>query len=63
MIVLKILLWILLLVILLVFFVPYGIDAAYEDQVLSLRIKAGPIRVAVWPRKPPSARQRERARR
>ena len=53
----RVILLILLLLILLVFFVPYGVDAGYEEGVLSVRIKAGPLRFTLYPKKPPTARQ------
>ena len=59
----RILLIILALVILLIFFVPYGVDAGYEEGVLSLRIKAGPFRFTLYPKKPPTEKQRAKQRR
>ena len=48
--------WILLAVfvilILLIFFVPYGIDVQYAEDVLRLSVKAGPITVKLLPKKP-----------
>lgn len=37
--------------ILLIFFVPYGVDAAYEGGELRLKVKAGFLRVTILPRK------------
>lgn len=48
-------LWILLiLALLLVAFnlIPVGVDAAYEDEAFSLRLKAGPVKITVLPKKP-----------
>ncbi len=53
----RILLIILLLLILLIFFVPYGVDAAYEEGVFSLRVKAGPLRIRLFPKKPLTEKQ------
>lgn len=61
MIVLKLLLWILLLLIVLVFFVPYGVDAGYEGGAVWLRVAAGPFRFTLYPKKPPSEKQKARA--
>ncbi len=52
-----IILSILLFLILLIFFVPYGIDAMYADGVFRLGIQAGPIRIRLLPKKPPTPRQ------
>ena len=54
---------ILLVLIALVFFVPYGVDAAYEDGRASLSVRAGPVSVRLLPRKPQTERQKEKARR
>ena len=37
--------------ILLIFFVPYGVDAAYTGGVFTLRVKAGFLRFTLFPRK------------
>ena len=37
--------------ILLIFFLPYGVDAAYENAVLRLSVKAGPLRFRLLPKK------------
>ena len=58
----RILLIILLLLILLIFFVPYGIDAGYEEGVLSLRVKAGPFRITLYPKKPLTEKQKAKKR-
>lgn len=42
---------IILLLTALIFFVPYGIDAAYQGGEVRLRIKAGFLRITVFPRK------------
>ena len=42
---------IILLLVLLIFFVPYGVDAAYLGGAVTLRIKAGFLRFTVFPRK------------
>ena len=42
---------IILLLILLIFFVPYGIDAAYMGGGFTLRVKAGFLRFTLFPRK------------
>ena len=52
-----ILLAVLAVLILLIFFVPYGVDAAYEDGVFRLGIQAGPFRIGLYPKKPPTPRQ------
>ena len=54
---------ILLALILLIFFVPYGVDAAYENGQPRLSVRAGPISVRLYPRKPKTEKQLERARR
>lgn len=57
--------WIILAVlavlILLVFFVPYGVDASYADEVLRVGIKAGPLRIWLLPKKPLTEKQRLKA--
>ena len=57
--------WIILAVlaalILLVFFLPYGVDVGYADEVLRVGIKAGPIRVWLLPKKPLTEKQKQRA--
>ena len=48
-------LWILLCVALLLVVINLlrvGVDAAYEDGILSLRLKAGPVQMTVLPKKP-----------
>ena len=57
--------WIIILavlaaLILLVFFVPYGVEAAYEDGVFRLGIKAGPICIGLFPKKPLTEKQKAR---
>lgn len=46
--------------ILLIFFVPYGVDASYQDGVFRLGIKAGPIRIGLFPKKPLTEKQKAR---
>lgn len=57
--------WIILAVlavlILLVFFLPYGVDVGYADEVLRVGIKAGPIRVWLLPKKPLTEKQKQKA--
>lgn len=57
--------WIILAVlavlILLVFFLPYGVDISYADEVLRVGIKAGPIRVWLLPKKPLTEKQKQKA--
>lgn len=55
-----ILLGLLLLLIFLVFFLPYGIDAGYEDGEFHLAAQAGPIRIMLYPKKPLTERQQAR---
>ena len=52
---------ILLALLLLIFVVPYGVDASYAQGVLRVKIKAGPIRLQIYPRKPPTPKQQARA--
>ncbi len=52
-----ILLAVLAILIVLVFFVPYGVDASYEDGVFRLGIQAGPFRFGLYPKKPLTPRQ------
>ena len=52
-----IILGVILLLILLIFFVPYGVDAMYADGVFRLGVQAGPIRIRLLPKKPPTPRQ------
>ena len=52
-----IILAVLLFVILLVFFVPYGVDAIYNEAGFRVGIKAGPLRIWLYPKKPPTPRQ------
>ena len=54
---------ILLVLILLIFFVPYGVGVSYEDKVFRLRIALGPFRYQLFPKKPMTEKQREKARR
>ena len=49
-----IVLCIILALILLIFFVPYGIDMAYEDGELSYGIQIGPISIRLGPKPPPT---------
>lgn len=58
----RILLILFVLLILLIFFVPYGVDAGYEQGLAFLRIKAGPLHLQLWPKKPPTERQLARKR-
>ncbi len=51
---------ILLALILLIFFVPYGVDAAYEEEVLTVKVKAGPVRIRLLPKKPLTEKQQAR---
>ena len=60
--ILLIILGIILLLILLVFFVPYGVDAGYEEGVIFLRVKAGPFRYTLYPKKPDSKRRKKKQR-
>lgn len=57
--------WIILAVlavlILLVFFLPYGVDVGYADEVLRVGIKAGPIHVWLLPKKPLTEKQKQKA--
>ena len=53
---------ILLALILLIFFVPYGVDAAYEEGKATLRVAAGPFRLTLYPKKPLTEKQKIRAR-
>ena len=46
--------------ILLIFFVPYGVDASYKDGVFRLGVKAGPIRIGLFPKKPLTEKQKAR---
>lgn len=52
---------VLVVLILLIFFVPYGVDVGYLDEVFRLNIKAGPLRIRILPKKPKTARQLARA--
>lgn len=54
---------ILLVLILLIFFVPYGVDVSYEEKVFRLRIALGPFRYQLFPKKPLTEKQKEKARR
>lgn len=56
----RIILLILLLLILLIFFVPYGVDAGYEQGVAFVRVKAGPLRFTLWPKKPKAKKKKPR---
>lgn len=47
-----IILAVLAILILLVFFLPYGVDVGYADEVLRVGIKAGPLRIWLLPKKP-----------
>ncbi|HCI21767.1 MAG TPA: hypothetical protein DE176_04435, partial [Clostridiales bacterium] len=47
--------------ILLVFFLPYGVDVGYADEVLRVGIKAGPLRIWLLPKKPLTEKQRLKA--
>ena len=54
-------LMILLALILLIFFVPYGVDAAYEEGTAVVRIAAGPFRYTLYPKKPQTEKQKIKA--
>lgn len=54
---------ILLALILLIFFVPYGIDAAYENGQPRLCVRAGPFSIRLYPKKPKTEKQLEKERR
>ena len=56
-----IILAVLAILILLVFFLPYGVDVGYADEVLRVGIKAGPLRVWLLPKKPLTEKQRLKA--
>ena len=43
---------IIILIIILLLILPVGADAAYEDEKLLLKIKAGPFRIGILPGKP-----------
>ena len=51
-----------LVLIALIFFVPYGIDASYQGGQAKLCVRAGPVSVCLWPKKPLTEKQQERAR-
>jgi len=51
----------LLALLLLIFAVPYGVDVSYVQGVLGLKIKVGPFRVRILPKKPLTPRQQARA--
>ena len=44
-------------------FVPYGVDVSYEEKVFRLRIALGPFRYQLFPKKPLTEKQKEKARR
>ena len=54
---------ILLALIALVFFVPYGVDAAYENGQARLCVRAGPVSIRLYPKKPKTEKQLEKERR
>ena len=54
---------ILLALILLIFFIPYGVDAGYENSLFTFAVQAGPVCIRLFPRKPKTEKQKERARR
>ena len=55
---------ILLALIALVFFVPYGVDAAYENGQARLSVRAGPVNIIrLYPKKPKTEKQLEKERR
>ena len=56
-----IILAVLAILILLVFFLPYGVDVGYADEVLRVGIKAGPLRIWLLPKKPLTEKQRLKA--
>ena len=47
--------------ILLVFFLPYGVDVGYTDEVLRVGIKAGPLCIRLLPKKPLTEKQKRKA--
>lgn len=47
---------VLLALILLIFFVPYGVDAAYSPDEWYVKVKAGPLRVQLFPKKKKAAK-------
>ena len=61
--VLYILLAVLLLVILAVFAVPHGVDVAYSGGQVRVGLKAGPLRLPVFPKKELTGKKLERAQR
>ena len=56
-----IILAVLAILILLVFFLPYGVDVGYADEVLRVGIKAGPLRIWLLPKKPLTEKQQLKA--
>lgn len=46
-----IVLWIILAILVLIFLLPYGVDVGYLDQVFFLKVKAGPLRIRILPKK------------
>lgn len=58
-----ILLAILVVLIILIFFVPYGVDAAYGDDGFRLGIQAGPVRIGLYPKNQLSALRKSRSER
>ena len=52
-----IVLMIIIAIFLLIFVLPYGIDAAYEESVFRLGIKAGPFRFWLLPKKTKTEKQ------
>ena len=54
---------ILLVLIGLIFFVPYGLDAAYENGKARLCVRAGPVSIRMYPQKPKTEKQLEKERR
>ncbi len=54
---------ILLALIALIFFVPYGVDAAYENGQARLCVRAGPVSIRLYPKKPKTEKQLEKERR
>ena len=55
-----IILAVLAILILLVFFLPYGVDVGYADEVLRVGIKAGPLRIWLLPKKPLTGKPRQK---
>lgn len=54
-----IVLWIILAILVLIFLLPYGVDVGYLDQVFFLKVKAGPLRIKILPKKEKTPEQLE----